>query len=418
MLAAMPPHSPNRDEPVIRDRGDACPGALRLHAADDGRLARLRLPAGVLTPRQALVLADAADALGDGHLTITSRGNLELRGLPDTCGAELAALLRDAGLLPSDTHERVRNIVASPLSGLDGLGHGDVQLWARELDALLCATPWAARLSGRFLFALDDGRGDVRALGGDVTLVAEPGGLASVRVGDAAVRVRAADAPRAALACARGFLEVARGAWRVSELPDGVVVGAGACVAGVGVAVITEVAGAGAGDPEAGDPTAGPPVVPAVGRIGEALSLHVKFGRLSSVHLRALAGGTELRFTPWRGVVVLGASGLPADLPAATGLVADPRDPWIGVGACTGRPGCGKALADVRADAVAPPGALPVYFSGCARRCGHPRGTTWVDVVATGDGAYEVDGAPVPRTSPSPRTSLADAVAASRTTTR
>ncbi|SCE42993.1 precorrin-3B synthase, partial [Streptomyces sp. IgraMP-1] len=27
-----------------------------------------------------------------------------------------------------------------------------------------------------------------------------------------------------------------------------------------------------------------------------------------------------------------------------------------------------------------------VYWSGCERRCGHPRGTAWVDAVATGTG--------------------------------
>ncbi|MFC5801047.1 cobalamin biosynthesis protein CobG, partial [Streptomyces formicae] len=228
MLAAMPPIPSTPADPGetrIRDRGDACPGALRLHAADDGRLARLRLPAGLLTPHQVSALADAAERLGDGAVSITSRGNAELRGLGESCGAELAELLRGAGLLPSDTHERVRNVVASPLAGLDGLGCVDVQLWARELDALLCATAWAAGLSGRFLFALDDGRGDVAGLGADVTLLAEPGGAVLVRVGRAAFRVPGRDAPRAALAAAQAFLAAAEAAgtraWRVRELPGG-----------------------------------------------------------------------------------------------------------------------------------------------------------------------------------------------------
>ncbi|MFD2622338.1 precorrin-3B synthase, partial [Streptomyces chumphonensis] len=87
-----------------------------------------------------------------------------------------------------------------------------------------------------------------------------------------------------------------------------------------------------------------------------------------------------------------------APRPAAAGLVTDPASPWPGVGACVGRPGCAKALADVRADAAAAlpdpapatpaasgTGGVPVYWSGCARRCGHPRGEH-VDVLATGDG--------------------------------
>lgn len=227
MLAAMPqpPSAASRDEPVIRERGDACPGALRLHAADDGFLARVRVPAGLLTVEQASALALAADRFGDGHLELTSRGNVQLRGLADGCGAGLAELLDRAGLLPAPSHERVRNIVATPLSGLDGPDRPDASAWAVEFDRLLCAAPWAAALSGRFLFAFDDGRGDVAALAPDVTVLGRSRGRALVRLGrsDDAVELAGQDAPRAALLAARYFLDAAAEAgtqaWRVAELP-------------------------------------------------------------------------------------------------------------------------------------------------------------------------------------------------------
>ena len=69
--------------------------------------------------------------------------------------------LRASGLVPSPTHELVRNVVASPLSGLDGHGHCDLRPVARALDAALCADARLADLPGRFMFVLDDGRGDV-----------------------------------------------------------------------------------------------------------------------------------------------------------------------------------------------------------------------------------------------------------------
>lgn len=448
MLAAMPPSPSTRSQaaaPPLRDRGDACPGALRLHQAADGHLARIRLPAGDLTVRQATALADAADLLGDGHLSLTSRGNAELRGLAEDCGGRLAALLRDAGLLPSERHERIRNILASPLAGLDRHTPSDVRRWARELDALLCASESATALSGRFLFVLDDGRGDVAALGGDVSLLAEPDGNgtgpaagALLRIGDdpAALRIAGPDAPRAALAAAEAFLTAAAasgsGAWRVRELPDGHVLRARDVAdalrsAGIEAAYVAQPPAPGARasppyDPSYAPPNDLPPCAPpyadsaAPGVVegpdgNRALSVLAPLGRLSVAQWRLLTaiadadGSGALRLTPWRGIVLPGlpAAAAPrrlAELTAA-GLITDPASPWHRLGACTGRPGCAKSRTDVRADATAavaagttvpdeaptgsPPSGVPVYWSGCERRCGHPHGT-WVDVLATAEG--------------------------------
>ncbi|WUG42875.1 cobalamin biosynthesis protein CobG [Kitasatospora sp. NBC_00458] len=396
-----------------RGRADACPGALRLHTADDGALARVRLPGGLLTVRQALALADAAEVLGDGSLETTSRGNVQLRGLAPGCGGELGDRLRAAGLLPSDTHERVRNIVASPgpaggrptrgrtangapVEGrsadgrpADGRPAGDgpgadVRAWARELDARLCASPWATGLSGKFLFVLDDGRGDVAALDADVTLIAGGGGTALLRLGRAATaRVVPADgAVDAALDAARSFLEALRAtgtrAWHLREVPG---------LLPPGDAPLPDLPG---------EP------VP-LGALPGGLSVGLRFGRATAAQWRVLAGAAEgeLRLTPWRGAVLPDA---PADrLPvlAAAGYRTEPGSPWDRATACTGLPGCAKSLADVRADAAraldadadaaaVAPGAvpverLPVHWSGCERRCGHPAGR-WVDVLATGRG--------------------------------
>ncbi|MER5763035.1 cobalamin biosynthesis protein CobG [Streptomyces sp. NPDC002082] len=419
-----PPSAAARDEPVIRDRGDACPGALRLHAADDGYLARVRIPGGLLTARQASVLALAADRFGDGHLELTSRGNVQLRGLAEGCGAGLAELLDGAGLLPAPGHERVRNIVATPLSGLLGSERPHVTPWVGELDRLLCASTRAAALSGRFLFAIDDGRGDVAALDPDVTLLGAPRGRALVRLGAApgAVEVDAADAPRAALLAAEYFLDSADAAgtraWRVSELPavhalEDTELAARLGAAGIAADLVPEVAW----------PYAPPPAPWGPGT-GDRTPLCVlpPLGRLTADQWRLLVrvagdgggadgstGGGELRITPWRSIVLPRANTRqPVDgyaLLVAAGLSVAPDGPWESVTACTGRPGCAKALSDVRADAravvaadggaPAGPAGAPVHWSGCERRCGHPRGTAWVDLVATPDG-YRLDGRPVP----------------------
>ncbi|WP_226967184.1 precorrin-3B synthase [Streptomyces phaeolivaceus] len=410
MSSASPLPSSSQATVAPRDRGDACPGTLRLHAADDGPLARVRVPGGVLTVRQAEALAEAARRLGDGDLHLTSRGNVQLRGLADGCGGALAESLDAAGLLPSAGHERVRNIVASPLSGLDGRGLRDVRPWLTALDTALCASAAAPELSGRFLFALDDGRGDVAGLDADVTVrAAEDGGaLLSLGTADEVLSVPAEDAARAALTAAETFLTAAResGArvWRVTELPrrgglpglvrdrltaDGIAVGS---------RTVPGTAPAGAEGP--------PP-----GAVGDALSVHVPLGRLTGLQWRELTAlaattaGRELRLTPWRGVVVpvpgLGEertgkerAGEALARLSVTGLVTDPASPWLRVGACIGRPGCAKSLADVRADATtsltaAGRAGLPLYWSGCERRCGHPRGER-IDVVAVPGGGYDL----------------------------
>ncbi|WP_030222117.1 precorrin-3B synthase [Streptomyces sp. NRRL WC-3626] len=404
MLAAVstaPPPSSSQATPAPRDRGDACPGTLRLHAADDGALARVRVPGGVLTTGQAHALADVARRLGDGELHLTSRGNVQLRGLPDACGGELAGLLDAAGLLPSPEHERVRNVVASPLSGLDGRGTREVRPWLTALDAALCASAASRGLSGRFLFALDDGRGDVASLGADVTVraTADDGALISLGSARESLRVAGDDAPRVALLAAEVFLEFARHGgervWRIDEL--------GSRAAELAPAVRRRLTESGIGCVRARQDTTvtgGPPP----GVIGSALCVHAPLGRLTASQWRELAevAPGELRLTPWRGIVVpapdMTASERDAALSrlAATGLVTDPSSPWPGVGACIGRPGCGKSHADVRADAArtlaaASGSRLPLYWSGCERRCGHPRGDR-VDVIATAEGGYRLTG--------------------------
>jgi precorrin-3B synthase len=123
-----------------------------------------------------------------------------------------------------------------------------------------------------------------------------------------------------------------------------------------------------------------------------ALVAVVPLGRLSArqAGLLAAVAPVGLQLTPWRSIALLG---LPDATPAAelqaAGLVLDPDSAWLAVTACAGRPGCARALADVRADAATavatatlPAGGAPQHWAGCERRCGRPRGTV-VDVVAT-----------------------------------
>jgi precorrin-3B synthase len=329
---------------------------VRLHRADDGPLARVQVAGGLLDTGRAEALVAAAEELGDGHLDLTSRGNVQLRGLrAEDAGAGLTARLQRAGLLPADP-AAPRAVVASPLAGLDGRGP-DVAAVVRALADGLAERGLA--LSGRFLFAVDDGRGDTAGLGADVTLTARQGEGYAVRVGADTVLDRAPrDAGHAAalaLDAAAAFLDLADGTdtvWRVADLDA-----SGAAVA--------EHMKAPYGTYPAPTPAAPPAhgIVPHPDGARAALHIGVPLGRTDAARWRLLIekarrlGDGTLRLTPWRGVVLPGlavgeAAGALAEL-AGAGFVAEDASPWSTASACAGRPGCGKALADVRADLTA-----------------------------------------------------------------
>jgi precorrin-3B synthase len=133
----------------------------------------------------------------------------------------VAERLTACGLLPSPTHERARNVLASPLSGISG-GLADVRGLATALDEALCARPALAELPGRFLFALDDGRGDVAAEEPDLCwrAVSPDSGTLLVAGTDTGLTVPLDAAPTVLLDAAEAFLTLRGTAWRAAELPD------------------------------------------------------------------------------------------------------------------------------------------------------------------------------------------------------
>ncbi|MFC6012217.1 precorrin-3B synthase [Nocardia lasii] len=396
---------------MTRSAPDSCPGVLRLHQAADGPLARIRVPGGRLESAQLQVLADAARDLGNGNLELTSRGNIQLRQVRDA--SELALRLGEAGLLPSETHERVRNIVASPLSGRIG-GFADVRGLAVDLDAGLRADPRLSELPGRVLFTLDDGRGDVTTLRGDIGIQAVGTEFALLLAGaDTGIRVGADEAVGVMLAAARGFLDLRgtseTGQWRLHEIAGGV------------ESVVETLRRSPAGEPlELGAAHDIP-----IGWLDQddglvTLGAGVPLGTLSARTTEFLAAIERPVFvTPWRSLVITDLDEGPAEtvvrVLAPMGLIFDANSPWLRVSACAGRPGCAKSHTDVRADLTAavdsdrilpPTDTLPPtdnqlipaeevaeagrqHWSGCERRCGRPHGPV-TEVVATEHG-YRID---------------------------
>ncbi|MBA0127358.1 precorrin-3B synthase [Haloechinothrix sp. YIM 98757] len=384
-------------------RADACPGALTTHEAADGQLARVRVPGGRLRAGQLRELAACAEEFGDGVLHLTSRGNVQLRGLGADAG--LADRIAAAGLLPSASHERVRNIVASPLSGLSG-GVADVRPLAGELDEAVCARPELASLPGRFLFGLDDGRADVADDRIDACWYALDAGTGALVLAgrDTGLRVPAGRAADALVEAAATFGRVRGDAWQVRELDDRADRIADAVAAQLGSGV-----GRARQTPRALPRSAEPPLGATRQDDGGWLVVAgITFGAISGAQARTLAGlaGT-VTLTPWRSVVVgdIDADAVDTVIAGldAAGFLLSEGAPEHAVGACIGSPGCAKSRADVRADVsevmrtaggALAGAATAAHFSGCERRCGRPR-AEHVDVLAEGDG-YRVDGNWVP----------------------
>ena len=213
-----------------RERSDRCPGALRPWAADDGLLVRLRLIGGRVSAASLRSLMDVAEEYGDGRIHVTSRTNLQVRALPSSDGRlpdEALAAIEATGLLPSRAHDLVRNVMVSPQTGLAG-GRADLRPTATALDTALLAEPRLGELPGRFLFVLDDGRGDLADRACDLGLVAIDDRSAQLRIGGGYGPTVALDRVAAELAgLALQFLD-ARGRgpaapWHVRELTSDLV---------------------------------------------------------------------------------------------------------------------------------------------------------------------------------------------------
>src|SRR4030095_17042303 len=93
---------------------------LRRVASGGGWSGRGRPRGGAFGRETAAALADLAPRLGNGHIDLTRRANLQLRGLTEDRLPELRAELATLGLLDPDTQtEAVRNVMVAPLAGLD-----------------------------------------------------------------------------------------------------------------------------------------------------------------------------------------------------------------------------------------------------------------------------------------------------------
>ncbi|UFW89677.1 precorrin-3B synthase [Bradyrhizobium barranii] len=344
-----------------------CPGALRPMQSGDGLVVRVRPFGGRLEAAQVAGFAELAERYGNGLIDVTSRANLQIRGVSEQGHRRLLDGLALLRLLDPDSDiEARRNILVTPF-----WNSGDeTQALAAELEEALADS--TLDLPTKFGFAIDDGKS--RVLAGDsadVRIERDRGGRLVVRADGARLgrSVARGEAVSTALALANWFIT-----------SGGAKGGRGRMAAHVA---------AGAELPESLSGETEPAPVMAASRPGHyphGALVGVAFGQMLHTTLHQFSGcGHALRMTPWRMVLSEGKR----EMPSGAGLITEPYDPALRVIACSGAPRCREAHADTRAlaSALAPRIALDtrLHVSGCAKGCARS-GASAVTLVATSAG--------------------------------
>jgi precorrin-3B synthase len=372
----------------------------------DGLIVRVRASGGRLSLDQAAAIAQAARACGNGVISLSARANLQIRGVRDTTLVDLHARLAAAGLLDSDPEvERLRNIVASPLSDVDPDAVFDIALSVAALERRLAEDLTLRPLPATVGYVIDAlGRLPLADVDGDIRFEA-----ASESDEPSFAVYCAGDDACAAVCLAEGIGEtaarIARAFLKLAGVDDD---------APRRMRTLVERRGAEAVFAEAGFEPAPFPRATARSWLADALGAHVfggtivvgaaaPFGDIDSKGFSTLigharrAGANGLRLAPWRtffltGATPRGAASLVKEA-AKLGFRVAASDRRLRVAACPGAPACAHGVHGVRDDAAHWARLLPqgegvlLHVSGCAKGCARPSPTA-ATLVAT-DGGYD-----------------------------
>ena len=163
-----------------------CPGAYRPMQSGDGLIVRVRPRFARLNAKQALGLSQASQRFGNGTIDLTSRGNLQIRGISDTTYDTLMTELTELNLLDDAPEIEVRrNILIAPDWAADDDTYTLTLALTRRLDAL-------PALPTKFGFAVDTGSAPVlTTASADVRIERDlSGGLLLREIGRASWRER------------------------------------------------------------------------------------------------------------------------------------------------------------------------------------------------------------------------------------
>ncbi|HEY9661090.1 MAG TPA: ferredoxin--nitrite reductase, partial [Allocoleopsis sp.] len=125
---------------------------------------RLRMPSGILNSQKLRVLAGIVQRYGeDGNADITTRQNLQLRGIRLEDVPDIFDRLQEVGMTSVQSGmDNVRNITASPVAGLDANELIDVRDLVQQVQDMITnsgtGNPEFSNLPRKFNIAIEGGR--------------------------------------------------------------------------------------------------------------------------------------------------------------------------------------------------------------------------------------------------------------------
>jgi ferredoxin-nitrite reductase len=189
---------------------------------------RLRMPSGILTSEKMRLLAEIVQRYGeDGNADITTRQNLQLRGIRIEDVPDIFRRLKAVGMTSVQSGmDNVRNITASPIAGLDADELIDARDLVQQVQDMITGNgegnPEFTNLPRKFNIAIEGGRDNsVHAEINDIAFVPAfqaatlgfnvlVGGFFSAKRCEAAIPLNAWVAPEDVVALCRAILEVYR----------------------------------------------------------------------------------------------------------------------------------------------------------------------------------------------------------------
>jgi ferredoxin-nitrite reductase len=133
-------------------------GLFHVAPAEDAFMCRLRLPNGLLTASQVEGIARLTEEYALGHADITTRANLQIRGIGASAGVDVVMRLQELGIITRGAGaDNVRNVTGSATAGIDPEELIDTRPYARAMHQAVLNSRALYNLPRKFNIAFEGG---------------------------------------------------------------------------------------------------------------------------------------------------------------------------------------------------------------------------------------------------------------------